>query len=89
MKICDRCNCETKELTQLHRAFSGMEVCQSCYNRLWVIWGKADDRVQKFRRRLQDRAIEEWKSEYATPAKVVRAQGVIASIIRVLMHGPK
>lgn len=82
MKVCDKCHCVTRDLTQLTDAFDKLELCGSCRDELNSLLDKQLARIAKFRSRLLRRAFEQWKTRDFVHARCKRVMetfwGVIA-----------
>lgn len=86
MKICDRCGCETKNLTQLLSEFEDMEVCQNCLEPLQSRCNEIAVRIAKITMRARQRAFQAWKGEDSTPIRVRRSFDFFRSIFGGLIY---
>jgi len=86
MKICDKCDCETKSLVPLAPEFGEMEVCEACYGRLVEKCVAINERLQRIRDRARQRAFKEWKAEDPLSARARRAHGLVSAMLSALVN---
>lgn len=63
MRICDKCGCQSKELTELSPEYDLLEVCEPCRANLEKLIAANWEHCKAIEKKLNRQSFKEWKAK--------------------------